>query len=136
MSTQVRQSKVIYPAHAGSFQQSWEKKQASWFPAPVRLRISFPTCFLNCYSLRRSARRKRWSCEKENLRVRLFSALQASICHKFSLCCSAAPSIAFCQSNSLQVSGHFALKVDYLLFCVGKQSAERKSFWAKKSSPP
>lgn len=67
------------------------------------------------------------SVKKANLRLRLFALLQAT---KKNL------SFSLCWSKSLQVSGHFALEVNYLLLCAGKESVGRKKKKVKKSSPP
>lgn len=57
------------------------------------------------------------------------------------VCCLASHkknlSFSLCWSKSLQVSGHFALEVNYLLLCAGKESVGRKKKKkVKKSSPP
>lgn len=66
------------------------------------------------------------SVKKANLRLRLFALLQAT---KKNL------SFSLCWSKSLQVSGHFALEVNYLLLCTGKESAGRKKKKMLKKAP-
>lgn len=67
-------------------------------------------------------------CKRANLRLSSFNLLQECLCHKENLFSSLR------QSTNLQVSGHSALKVSYLLCRARKGSADKKKkAWLKKA---